>query len=186
MADVVLVRHAETAWSGRRYCGRSDPPLSRAGRLAASRVAAGLVQALSPSARIVSSPSRRARETAASIAAAAGIEPVEIDERWREVDFGIAEGLTFDALASREPDLAQSLADGAVDIDWPGGERAEAFASRISAAWRELVDAEREAVVVSHAGPLRFAIALATGVPAAAVELPATGAVIRLPAIARV
>ena len=32
VAGIILVRHASTAWTGRRYCGRSDPPLSAAGR----------------------------------------------------------------------------------------------------------------------------------------------------------
>ena len=27
MTVIVLVRHASTAWTGRRFCGRSDPPL---------------------------------------------------------------------------------------------------------------------------------------------------------------
>ena len=30
--EIVLVRHASTDWSGRRYCGRSDPPLNEAGQ----------------------------------------------------------------------------------------------------------------------------------------------------------
>ena len=40
----VLVRHAATTWSGRRYCGRSDPSLSTAGRAAARALAATLVR----------------------------------------------------------------------------------------------------------------------------------------------
>ena len=36
---VILVRHASTAWSGIRYCGRSDPPLDAAGESAAALLA---------------------------------------------------------------------------------------------------------------------------------------------------
>ena len=32
VAGIILVRHAPTAWTGSRYCGRSDPPLDAAGR----------------------------------------------------------------------------------------------------------------------------------------------------------
>jgi hypothetical protein len=39
-------------------------------------------------------------------------------------------------------------------------------------------------VIVSHAGPLRIALAIATGRPAGAVEFPGPGALIRLDAIA--
>ena len=38
VTDLVLVRHGPTSWTGRRYCGRSDPPLDAAG-LAAAQVA---------------------------------------------------------------------------------------------------------------------------------------------------
>ena len=83
MPEIILVRHAATAWSGIRYCGRSDPPLSEAGHAQAARLASTLGQALPTDARIISSPSLRARATAEAIAAAAGLGPVEADERWR-------------------------------------------------------------------------------------------------------
>ena len=102
-----------------------------------------LATTLAPGTRIVTSPSRRAQATASAIAEAAGIESVTLDDRWREADFGIAEGLTFDELARVEPDLARRLADGETDIDWPGGERAAELADRVAAAWRELVEARR-------------------------------------------
>ena len=181
MPGIVLVRHASTAWTGHRYCGRSDPPLNRAGRAAAADLARELATTLAPGTRIVTSPSLRAQTTASAIAEAAGIERVTLDDRWREADFGIAEGLTFDELAGDEPDLARRLSDGATDIEWPGGERAEELAERVAAAWRELVQAPDDVVVVSHAGPIRIAIGLATGLRPHAVDLPAPGAVIRLP-----
>ena len=184
MGGTILVRHAATAWSGHRYCGRSDPPLSAAGRAAAGRLAADLAPLLGPETRIVSSPSRRARETAESIVAAAAVSSIDSDGRWREADFGIAEGLTFDALARRAPDLAQRLADGATRIDWPGGETADALAERVTAAWSDILDDGRPTVVVSHAGPLRIALALATGIAPDAIELPAPGAIIRIAEVA--
>ena len=184
MADQILVRHATTAWTGLRYCGRSDPPLDRAGRAAAARVAAELAPTLGPGTRIVSSPSRRARETARSIAGAAGIAAVEFDARWCEADFGIAEGLTFDALVRIAPDLAQRLADGETRVDWPDGETADALAGRVAAAWDDVLRDGGEIIVVSHAGPLRIVVGLATGVSTDAIEPPAPGAVIRVAGIA--
>ena len=46
MAGIILVRHAPTAWTGSRYCGRSDPPLDAAGVAVAHRLAGGLEIAL--------------------------------------------------------------------------------------------------------------------------------------------
>lgn len=180
MTSIFLVRHAATAWSGRRYCGRSDPPLGAIGRTMAARLAAELGPTLPPDARILSSPSRRARETAASIAAAAGIPTIAVDERWYEADLGIAEGLTFEAVEALDPDLARRLADGESEIDWPEGESSDALASRVGAAWRDLLTTGQDTLVVSHAGPLRLAIGLARGAPPRTIAFPEPGSVIRL------
>lgn len=169
MTDIVLIRHASTSWTGRRYCGRSDPPLSVSGRAAARSLAAALAPTLGPDFLILTSPSRRARQTAAVVAAAAGIVDIEVDEQWHEADIGIAEGRTFDELAALEPDLAHALASGATAVDWPGGETAAELEARVTAAWLALVARARPAAVVSHAGALRQAEALARSLPVGAV-----------------
>ena len=179
MAGIILVRHVATAWTGTRYCGRSDPPLDAAGIADAQRLAADLATSMAPGTRIVTSPLRRAHATATAIADAAGIDDITIDDRWRETDFGIAEGLTFDVLERLAPDLARRLANGETEIDWPDGERADDLAERVTAAWREAVEAREELVVVSHAGPLRIALGLASGRAPALADLPGPGAVIR-------
>ena len=180
MAGIILVRHVATAWTGSRYCGRSDKPLDAAGVAAAQRLAGDLATTLAPGMRIVTSPLRRAHATATAIAGAAGIDDITIDDRWREADFGIAEGLTFEQLASAAPDLARRLADGETAIDWPDGEHAENLAARVTDAWRDLTTAGDDALVVSHAGPLRIALGLASGRAPGTVDLPGPGAVIRL------
>ena len=177
---VLFIRHAATAWTGARYCGRSDPPLSRSGRRAAERLARSL-DALAPDVRIVSSPLRRALETAEPIARALG-GPPEVDDRWREADFGEAEGLTFDELQARWPELASSLLAGRTDVDWPGGERHRDLAARVQSAWSDLTataPGARHTIVVSHGGPLRVAVGLATGEPAAAFPALLPGSIAR-------
>lgn len=159
MDELVLVRHAATSWTGWRYCGRGDPPLSDAGDAAAARLAAELASSLAPGIRIVSSPLLRARQT----------------------DFGIAEGLTYEELTRVAPDIAARLAGGDVGIDWPDGEPAASLAVRVEAAWRDLTRHGRRALVVSHGGPLRIAIALATNRELSDVMVPEPGCVWRLP-----
>lgn len=173
---VALVRHAATDWSGHRYCGRTDRPLSQGGQRAAQELALRLVELVGPDARIVSSPLQRALATARAIATATGVA-IEIDDRWREADFGLAEGLTFDELAAIEPALAHRLAAGDVEIDWPDGEAAVSLAARVDAAWAEVVDVAGSVVVVAHAGPLRIALARAFGRPVAELAVPAPGEV---------
>ncbi len=180
MTQVVLVRHGATTWSGRRYCGRSDPPLHPDGLAAVTSLAASLAPTLPPGVRIVSSPARRARQTAAALAAAVGLDDADVlvDDRWLEADLGIAEGRTFDELAALVPGLAAALARGETAIDWPGGETAAALATRVEAAWGDVITPAVPTVVVSHAGPLRHALGLALARRPATVQLlePATAA----------
>ena len=185
MDEILLIRHAETSWSGRRYCGRSDPPLSAAGKRAAARIAAEVGASLPSGVRIVSSPLLRARQTADAIRSAMPGAGLEIDERWAETDFGIAEGLTYEELAHVSPEIAARLVRGDVAIDWPGGETSAALAARVEAAWRDLVDHRWSALVVSHGGPLRLAIAIATNRAVGAVTVPGPGSVWRLPTVSR-
>jgi broad specificity phosphatase PhoE len=163
VVDIVLVRHASTAWSGTRYCGVSDPPLSEAGRLEALRLARVVAERVGRDTRIVTSPSRRAVATATAIADAVGAHPVEVDDRWREADLGIAEGRTFDELAAIAPALAADLAGGSLAVDWPDGETHAALEARVASAWRDLAHAGDVAVVVTHAGPFMHALAIADG-----------------------
>jgi broad specificity phosphatase PhoE len=147
---------------------------------AAATLAAELAPTLPAGIRVVSSPQRRALETATAIANAAGLVAVIVDDRWREADFGIAEGRTFDELVTLEPALAARLATGETEIDWPGGESAAAFEARVRAAWRDLLAADDVTVLVSHAGPLRLAMAAAGDLSVAAVTLLEPAAFVRL------
>ena len=180
MTEIVFVRHAPTSWSGRRYCGRSDPELSAAGRRAAWALAADLAPTIARDTLIVCSPARRALQTADALATAAGIDDVEVDEGWWEADCGIAEGRTFDELEALAPELAAALARGEPNIDWPGGETGAVFGARIDAAWTSLLARDRSALIVSHAGPIRHAIALAAGLAADRVAFPEPATAVRV------
>jgi broad specificity phosphatase PhoE len=79
-----VIRHGETAPNAEGLLlGRSDPPLTERGRAQA----AGFAATLPVPDRVVSSPLRRARDTAAVFGRA-----VEIDDRWIELDYGRLEG----------------------------------------------------------------------------------------------
>jgi broad specificity phosphatase PhoE len=157
---LTLVRHAATAWSGVRYCGRTDLPISPVGR----EQLGPLVQYVSSVARagttVIASPALRSRETAAAIMAALG-GAIAGDERLREIDFGDAEGLTFRQVERHWPRLASELLHDDPHVDWPRGERWSDFAARVVAAWRDHSAGPHDAILVTHGGPLRLLLELA-------------------------
>ncbi len=193
MTDRVwLVRHASTEWSGQRWCGLTDLSLSRAGVAEARSLANRLAAELPAEVALVSSPARRARETAAPIVRALGLRAdvdgaiaVDIDDGLQEVDFGRAEGCTWADIERRLPDLAAALIGGASDVDWPGGETIDAVRRRVGAAWRRLAELDRPVVAACHGGVIRAVLAglgLGDGpmwsiAPASVVELRRTGGV---------
>lgn len=158
-----LVRHASTAWTGVRWCGRADPPLDDRGRREAADLAARLSPVLLPSTSILASPAARAVATARAVAAAGDLS-VELDDDLLEVDVGRAEGLTWGELSTREPALAEAIAAGE-RIDWPDGESGTAVDERAArVAGRILAAAERGPVVVVSHGALLHAVARRLGV----------------------
>jgi len=166
MTDRVwLVRHASTDWSGKRWCGRTDLRLSAEGAVEAEALAIKLAAELPANVVIVSSPARRARDTAEAIAGILRPRPnadgigVDLDDGLREVDFGRAEGWTWPEIEGRLPSLAAALAAGASNVDWPDGETARAISRRVGAAWQRLADRNRPVVAVCHGGVIRAVLA---------------------------
>ena len=163
----VLLRHGQTPMSvQKRYAGRSDVPLTdlgvRQAVAAAKRLASAGLDV------IVTSPLRRAVQTAEEVAAATGA-PVLSDEGFRETDFGAWEGLTFAEVRERWPaEMAAWLADPAVAP--PGGESFTEVSERVTAALHRVLAArERQAVlIVSHVTPIKMLVATALLAPPAA------------------
>jgi broad specificity phosphatase PhoE len=158
---IVLVRHGRTADNAAgRLLGRADPPLDAAG-IAQSRALAALAAARPAPVRVVSSPLRRCRDTAAAIADAAGVA-VEVDERWIELDYGEFDGVALTDLPSETWQAWRS------DLAFrpPGGESLAELGARVRAACDDLERAAgaEEVVVVSHVSPIKAAVAWALGV----------------------
>jgi broad specificity phosphatase PhoE len=159
---ILLARHGETDWNrDNRFQGHADPPLNDAGREQAAALAASL--AGERVAAVYSSPLRRAFETAELVAAPHRLEPTTVDAL-REVDVGSWQGLTRTEIESRFPEqFHRWLAFGQ---GWEDGETYEEMGVRVIGALSELSarhDGER-VVVLTHGGPIRAAIAAASGI----------------------
>ncbi len=152
MRQLILVRHAESAGNlTGRVQGRLDFPLSVEGRRQADRLARRLGTG-DPIAAIVSSPLRRATETARAIADTTGA-PLTLDERLAEVDFGDISGLHREELKARHPEVVAAWGANRRWPERPGAESPEALRRRVVAALEDALATLEDggaAVVVSH------------------------------------
>ena len=117
---LLLLRHGQTVLSiDRRYSGHGDPELTTIGWAQAAGAAARLAT-FPEITSVLTSPLRRARQTAESEAQTTGA-PLEVREGLIETDFGEWEGLTFVEARERDPELHAKWL-GAEDVAPPGGE----------------------------------------------------------------
>ncbi|WP_404960361.1 bifunctional RNase H/acid phosphatase [Streptomyces sp. 147326] len=167
-ATFVLLRHGETALTPQKRfsgSGGSDPELSPAGRRQATAVAEALA-ARGTVQTVISSPLRRCRETARTVADRLGLT-VTVEEGLREVDFGAWEGLTFAEVQERFPDDLQAWLDSPRAAPTGGGESFTAATRRISATRDRLLAAHagRTVLLVTHVTPVKILVRLALGAP---------------------
>lgn len=157
MSRLILVRHAEPQEDARGRCyGRLDIGLSVVGREHARALATRL--ACLDYGAVYASPRLRARETAAPVAAAVGLELLT-DDGLRELDFGALEGRTYDEIAESEPELYRAWMEAPTQVRFPGGESFADLKVRAIAALNRIRAAHEAAVVVTHGGVLRAGVA---------------------------
>jgi broad specificity phosphatase PhoE len=161
---LILVRHGDTEWSQNgRHTSRTDLPLLPSGIERARSLE--LVLAELEFARVLSSPLRRALETAAL----AGFgDRVEITQDLTEWDYGEYEGLTSDEIWRDHPGWTL-WADGA-----PAGESPDEVAARADRLVAEAVQANGDVLMFAHGHILRVVVARWIG------ERPAVGARFKL------
>lgn len=106
--------------------------------------------------RIVSSDLQRAADGARAMAQASQL-PLVLDSRWRELDFGSWDGC--DPALLPEEELRRFWADPDRDPP-PHGERWSTLRDRVRTA---ILALEGPTIVVSHAGAIRAAVSVLTG-----------------------
>ena len=160
---LLAVRHGATAWSReRRYAGSRDIALSPEGRRQCSALAKALGTVAA--AAVYASPLTRARESAAPIAVAHGIE-VTLESDFREMSFGDWEGLTREEVERRFPEDYAIWRTAPERFTRPGSEPLAAVAERVSRGLAGLRDTHKgkTIILVSHAVVTRLIVLQALG-----------------------
>ncbi|WP_435320110.1 histidine phosphatase family protein [Haloarchaeobius sp. TZWSO28] len=156
-ATVVLARHGETMWNHeRRIQGWAPAPLNETGREQARALGAHLAERYDVD-RLVASDLRRTKETARLVNRSLQVD-VAFDPNWRERDFGIYQGMGYEALFEGYPEFAVGETGiAAAEAEPEGGETLLEARERVLDGWRAVVDSLARAetvVVVTHGGPL--------------------------------
>jgi broad specificity phosphatase PhoE len=151
-----LVRHGITAYNHEgRYQGQRDVPLTPEGEGQARRLAARLHNIAFDA--VWSSDLSRARDTAAAVVAAAGGPALATDPGFREMDYGLWEGLTFREAAAAAPEAWHAYQHGGDDAGAPGGETIAQVAERARAAFDQRWDDGLDRVLlVAHGAVLKL------------------------------
>jgi broad specificity phosphatase PhoE len=157
---LILVRHGEsTGNADGLLLGRIDAPLTERG-LAQAETVGPLVAGAT---RVISSSLQRARRTAEALGT--GL-PVEIDDRWIEVDYGEFDGRPLGSV----PDEVWTRWRSDPNYRPPGGETLSEAGVRVREACEELFGTDGEGargagavVVVSHVSPIKAATCWALG-----------------------
>ena len=154
-SEIWLVRHGPTEWSeSGRHTGRTDVPLTDAGRAAAAALAPLLAGHRFD--LVLASPASRALETARL----AGFEQCEIAADLREWDYGDLEGVTTAQIRERGPEW----------VDWTvwtrtgtNGETIDEVAARAARVIARVDASAGDALLFGHGHQLRVLAAVAVG-----------------------
>jgi len=155
------MRHGEPV-GGRRYRGQIDDPLSEKGW---AQMHAAVGESV-PWTRVVSSPLLRCRAFAETLAERHGL-PLALDDRLKEVGFGVWEGRSAAEIEADAPGTLARFKADPVHARPQGAEPLADFHARVAAALDALLaqHAGQHVLLVGHAGVMRMALAWALQIP---------------------
>lgn len=150
---LLLIRHGQTeANINKLLVGLTDVPLDPLGETQARRIGEHMRDV--PIDALITSPLKRAHDTAHQISLATGKIP-EVVPGLSEIHFGRAEGLTLEQVMEQFPEL-HALREDSDDVSfaWPGGDHRVGFHERVYATFLGIIERyDRQRVaVVCHGG----------------------------------
>jgi broad specificity phosphatase PhoE len=175
---IYYIRHGETSWNAEgRLQGAQDIPLNDLGRRQAAHAGHVLAQLFARDGRdksslpFVASPLGRARTTMELVRGALELPPDEyaLDDRLREIGYGVWEGSTLAEMQAADPVLFARRLTAKWTMAPEGGETYEAVQLRMRD-WYDSLAADT--VAVAHGGTARaLMVALGIETPVSAADL---------------
>lgn len=165
MTELWLVRHGQTDWNTEfRIQGSIDKPLNARGIEQANELAQKLKEVHFDA--IYSSPAKRAYQTASAIAKQLGL-PIRTDDRLKEISLGLWEGLTWQQVQERYPEMFAKRKADPVHFAPDGAETYGDLARRMVLAANDIAFAHpgERVLVVSHGMSLATLLSKDNGSP---------------------
>jgi len=153
--EIILIRHGETEWnSQQRMQGHSNSDLSSVGQ--AQIQALGQWMKNVPFDHIYSSDSLRAKQTAEAITQFSGHE-LQFDQRLREKNLGVFEGLTSEEARERHPEVFRLFKTAGSKYVIDEGESTQQLQDRALEIVNEIriKHPEERVLLVTHGGFIR-------------------------------
>jgi len=153
--EIILIRHGETEWnSQKRMQGHSNSDLSSVGQ--AQIQALGQWTKNVPFDLIYSSDSLRAKQTAEAITQFSGHE-LQFDQRLREKNLGVFEGLTSEEARERHPEVFRLFKTAGSKYVIDEGESTQQLQDRALEIVNEIriKHPEERVLLVTHGGFIR-------------------------------
>jgi len=147
-----LLRHGETE-GGSRFRGSIDDPLTGRGWF---QMWSAMEKTGPPWDRIITSPLARCAEFAHALAQRRAL-PCSLDERLREMHFGVWEGRSAAELMTTDAAALARFWSDPVRNTPPGAEPLTGFAARVLSAWRDIIagHAGEKVLLITHGGVMR-------------------------------
>lgn len=156
--EILIVRHPETeANVTGRFVGQGESPFTVLGRRQARRLPRKIAR-FDPEV-IWTSPLQRALVVAEKARRIAHVE-LKVDERFLELEFGDAHGLTWEEIVEAGIEFNYRAADEPVA---PGGESRNQLLARVAEALDEITALGGRHAIICHAGVMRAALAHTIG-----------------------
>lgn len=155
--EIVFVRHGRTKLNKEGcYIGATDEELSMEGIEEIQSVKKMLYPVEFDG--IYSSPLKRARQSAEIIG-----RNFIIDERLREINFGIFDGIDNMEVQSKYPLEYKRWTEDYINYKIPGGESFSELFDRVERFVREVSEKHKKVLVLTHGGVIRCAMSMAFG-----------------------
>lgn len=145
---LTLVRHGETLWNqAKKIQGITDVELSQLGLEQAYKLSLALQHENFD--RIISSPLKRAYDTARAIAVHHE-PPIMVENNLHELNAGELEGLTFPDLQLRYTEFLEKWMNDHASVTMPQGESLREVQNRVWPVIEKIAATAQNALVVSH------------------------------------